>query len=98
MPEYYSYHGPIRDQTEKHVIERGRIDTYQKSGPLLASLRKWNFAWSFKIDRTTKTLDERVQDNGCGWVQLDNGDKKYIFFVYKYARDFIRELKSRGFP
>ncbi len=98
MPEYCSYNGAMRDPTEKHVIENGRIDTYKRDSVLFVFPGRWKLSWSFKIDHTTKILDEHVGDDGCGWAKLENADRKYTFYVYKYASAFIRELKSRGFP
>lgn len=96
MPEYCSYNGAMRDPTEKYVIKSGGVDTYKRGG-FFPSLSRWKFLSSFKIDRSTKILDEHVEGNGCGWVTLESGGGKRSFYVFKYARDFIRELKSHGF-
>lgn len=98
MPEYFSYYaGMGRDYTTKHVIVRGRIDTYER-GAFLAALRKWHFKWSFHLAEDTQTLDERVLENGDGWVTLESNKKKYTFFIHQYVKIFIQELRSHGLP
>ena len=85
----------MKDPTLKHVVEGNSIVNYTKSGVFFSSLRSWNRDDSFLVTKDTVIENEHVDPDGNGWLELKNSKGKRTFFVYKYAADFISEVKRK---
>jgi len=100
MPTYYCFVGIHRDTELKYVVQRGKIDTYDKGDGVIFFTfhRKWRLVSSFEINDETKvSYDLLHYNNGNGVVRLDDGKNQRDFYIFKFAVEFSREVERCRF-
>ena len=102
MPTYHPYEnrgGP--DKGVKYTIDSGKIETHRRRRFFGIPLGPWRHTGSLLLTEDTRILEEHTDPNGNGWISFDNGRDPYpdsTFYVYRYAVEFIREVRNRALP